>query len=169
MAGADVSEIFETILDELTPVPGWLIRNMRLMRELDTQCESIRVTLEQKRDAYLTNMQVRMNIPSHDPMLRQRLEAIYEGKENGKETDKQLQEITQYEKDLRAVAAEKVAIAYKVEQLIKHYTKENKDRASPYLGGLPEGAGGDQKDDDRSRREEEKENRKERRKNRNIS
>ncbi|KAH8581784.1 uncharacterized protein ELE39_001914 [Cryptosporidium sp. chipmunk genotype I] len=110
-----MSELHEIFMEDISLLPGWILRNLSLMREIDKKSNDIQITLEEKRSKYLKELSKITDTSSQN---------IDKNISNFK-----IDEINELQKELKALLKEKIAISdqsvhyirYDGEILKKHY------------------------------------------------
>ncbi|KAL3129424.1 Inhibitor of growth proteins N-terminal histone-binding family protein [Cryptosporidium hominis] len=110
-----MSESHEIFMEDISLLPGWILRNLSLMREIDKKSNDLQITLEEKRGKYLKELSKVANPESQN-------------------IDKdvnifKIDEINELQRELKALLKEKIAISdqsvhyirYDGEILKKHY------------------------------------------------
>ncbi|KAF7457883.1 Inhibitor of growth proteins N-terminal histone-binding family protein [Cryptosporidium felis] len=121
-----MSDSHELIMDDISLLPGWILRNLSLMREVDKKADDIRIKLENKRSKYLEfsgNAEIKASNSKESTNLNQ------------------LCEINDLQKELKALLKEKIAISdqsihyirYDGEILRKNYEQLRESLTENYL------------------------------------
>lgn len=122
-----MSESNEVFMEDISLLPGWILRNLSLMREIDKKSNEIQTILEERRSKYLKELSKKVSFRTQD---------IDEDT-----TIHQIDEINELQKELKVLLKEKIAISdqsihfirYDGEILKKHYEQLRESFAENYL------------------------------------
>ncbi|OII71740.1 uncharacterized protein cubi_00547 [Cryptosporidium ubiquitum] len=122
-----MSDSHEIFMEDISLLPGWILRNLSLMREIDKKSNDIQITLKERRNKYLDDLCKRADLNSQN---------IDEDAKISK-----INEINELQRELRALLKEKIAISdqsvhyirYDGEILKKHYEQLRESLAENYM------------------------------------
>lgn len=122
-----MSESNEVFMEDISLLPGWILRNLSLMREIDRKSNDIQIILEEKRSKYLNKLSKKVNFSSQN--IEEDINVP------------QIDEINELQKELKVLLKEKIAISdqsvhfirYDGEILKKHYEQLRESLAESYL------------------------------------
>ncbi|KAJ1607341.1 hypothetical protein OJ253_2405 [Cryptosporidium canis] len=129
-----MSEPSEVFMEDISLLPGWILRNLSLMREIDKKSNDIQIILLEKRNKYLKELSKRTSLTPQSIDEDSNIPLI--------------DEINELQKELKALLKEKIAISdqsvhyirYDGEILKKHYEQLRELFAENYLNNNESGS-----------------------------
>ncbi|KAK9173917.1 Inhibitor of growth proteins N-terminal histone-binding family protein [Cryptosporidium meleagridis] len=129
-----MSDPHEIFMEDISLLPGWILRNLSLMREIDKKSNDLQIILEEKRDKYLKELSKVAHLDSQN--IDKNVSIL------------KIDEINELQKELKALLKEKIAISdqsvhyirYDGEILKKHYEQLRESLTENFMNNSDSGS-----------------------------